>query len=115
MRSAAFWWGRCSCCRCRRCSTTRAGSPNRWPSGRSASRPAHPPIPRGAQMPFGAGPRVCLRQHLAMTELTVIAAMLLQCFALLVPVGVAPPRPVMRLSLRPDKQLCLQLSPVTGG
>jgi len=72
-------------------------------------------IPRGAYLPFGAGPRVCLGQHLAMTEMTVMAAMMLQRFAFSVPAGMAPPRPVMQVSLRPDKPLCLRVSAVAGG
>lgn len=72
-------------------------------------------IPRGAYLPFGAGPRVCLGQHLAMTEMTVMAAMMLQRFAFSVPAGMAPPRPVMQVSLRPDRPLCLRVSAVAGG
>ncbi|MBP2312832.1 cytochrome P450 [Azospirillum soli] len=75
--------------------------------------PDAPAFPRGAYLPFGAGPRVCLGQHLAMTEMTVIAAMVLQRFALSVPEGVAPPRPVMTVSLRLDRPLRLRLSEVT--
>jgi cytochrome P450 len=65
--------------------------------------------PRGAFMPFGAGPRVCLGQHLALTEMTVIAAMILQRFALSVPEGMAAPRPVLNVTLRPATPLHLTL------
>jgi cytochrome P450 len=71
-----------------------------------------PDIPRGAFMPFGAGPRVCLGQHLAMTEMTVIAAMFLQRFAVTVPVGASAPEPVFNITLRPKQPLRLKLSTV---
>ncbi|WP_322014328.1 cytochrome P450 [Paraburkholderia sp. J12] len=66
-----------------------------------------PPIPRGAWLPFGAGPRVCLGQHLAMNEMMVIAAMVLQQFVLEVPAGAAAPRPVLNITLRPDRAVRL--------
>jgi cytochrome P450 len=67
--------------------------------------PDAPPIPRGAFMPFGAGPRVCLGQHLALAEMTVVAAMVLQRFALSVPQGEKAPEPVLNISLRPKDGL----------
>ncbi|WP_448203506.1 cytochrome P450 [Azospirillum sp. sgz302134] len=74
--------------------------------------PDAPAFPRGAYLPFGVGPRVCLGQHLAMTEMLVIAAMVLQRFELSVPEGAAPPQPVMTVSLRPAQPLRLRLSAV---
>lgn len=73
--------------------------------------PGAPAIPRGAFLPFGAGPRVCLGQHLALAELTVIAAMILQRYTLSVPDGQAPPEPVQTISLRPRMPLRLKLAP----
>lgn len=70
-----------------------------------------PDIARGAYMPFGAGPRVCLGQHLAMTEMTLIAAMFLQRYRVEVPAGMAPPTPQFNITLRPAQPLHLQLSP----
>ncbi|MRV71551.1 cytochrome P450 [Duganella sp. FT92W] len=69
--------------------------------------------PRGAFMPFGTGPRICLGQHLVMAEMTVVAAMVLQRFALAPQPGMAAPQPVMNVTLRPRLPLCLQLSGLT--
>ncbi|CAN0626969.1 Cytochrome P450 [Burkholderia multivorans] len=77
--------------------------------------PDAPEVQRGAYIPFGAGPRVCLGQHLAMAEMTVIAAMLLQRFVLSVPDGSAPPRPVLNVTLRPDQPTHLAIRQVNAG
>lgn len=86
----------------------------RWFPDPHAYRPERfsddaPDIPRGAFMPLGTGPRVCLGQHLAMAEMTVIAAMFLQRFAVTVPVGMTAPKPVFHITLRPDQPLRLKL------
>lgn len=73
-----------------------------------------PQAPRGAFMPFGTGPRVCLGQHLALAEATVIAAMLLQRFALSVPDGAAAPEPTMQVTLRPKVPLRLGIRSLKG-
>jgi cytochrome P450 len=72
--------------------------------------PGAPAIPRGAFMPFGTGPRVCLGQHLALAEMTLLAAMFLQRYSVDVPAGMAPPRPVFHITLRPETPLTLRLT-----
>ena len=73
-----------------------------------------PQAPRGAYMPFGTGPRVCLGQHLATAEMTVVAAMLLQRFTLSPPEGMASPRPLLNVTLRPEQPLCLAIAPAAA-
>jgi cytochrome P450 len=63
--------------------------------------PDAPAIPRGAWMPFGAGPRVCIGQHFAMLEMTLIAAMLLQRYTLCTESTEPQPRPEVKVTLRP--------------
>jgi cytochrome P450 len=65
---------------------------------------------RGAYLPFGAGPRVCIGQHLALAEMTVVAAMFLQRFRVAAPEGMAPPEPGFHITLRPRESLELLLA-----
>jgi cytochrome P450 len=67
-----------------------------------------PEIQRGAYIPFGLGPRVCLGQHFAVLEMTLIAALLLQRFELS-PTSAEAPRPRMAVTLRPEGGLTLNL------
>ena len=85
-----------------------AFKPERFAPGEAAA-------PRGAFMPFGSGPRVCLGQHLALAEMTVVTAMLLQRCTLNVPEGMAPPAPLFNISLRPATPLLLQLRARASG
>jgi cytochrome P450 len=69
-----------------------------------------PPIPKGAWMPFGAGPRVCIGQHFAMLEMTLLAAMLLQRYALRMDDAAAPCQPQLHVTLRPSRPTALWLT-----
>jgi cytochrome P450 len=73
--------------------------------------PDAPSPPRGAWMPFGAGPRVCLGQHFAQLEMTLVAALLLQRCRLALPVDAPPADPVLNVTLRPRHGLHLMLAP----
>jgi cytochrome P450 len=63
---------------------------------------------RGAYMPFGTGPRVCIGNIFAMTEMTLIAAMILQRFRLDAMQPKAP-KAVFAVTLRPENGLPLRL------
>ncbi len=69
-----------------------------------------PEIPRGAWIPFGLGPRVCIGQHFAMLEMMLLAALLLQRYTLRVPEGAPPLQPRLHVTLRPQHPVKLLLS-----
>jgi cytochrome P450 len=71
--------------------------------------PDAPPPPRGAWLPFGAGPRVCIGQQFAMLEMTLVGAMLLQRYRLEMPENAAPCEPVVNVTLRPREPIRLRL------
>lgn len=71
----------------------------------------HNHAPRGAYAPFGMGPRVCLGQHLAVAEIRAVATMILQRWTLSIPPTTKPPKPTLRVTLRPDSPLRLTLRP----
>jgi len=64
---------------------------------------------RGSYLPFGAGPRVCIGNLFATTEMTLIAAMVLQRFSL-APGSAVEPAPVLNVTLRPAGGMPLQLT-----
>lgn len=68
------------------------------------------PPPRGAWLPFGTGPRVCIGQHFALLEMTLVAAMLLQRGTLATEPGREPGPPEMQVTLRPAGGLQLRLT-----
>ncbi|WP_370540312.1 cytochrome P450 [Acidovorax sp. ACV01] len=69
-----------------------------------------PTIPKGAWIPFGAGPRVCIGQHFAMLEMTLLAAMLLQRYRLRLPEGAPACAPKLQVTLRPEMPVALLLT-----
>lgn len=67
-------------------------------------------IPAGAYFPFGAGPRVCIGQSFAMTEMILVAATMLQkCDVTLAP-NSAEPELHVHMALRPKQDLMLRWS-----
>jgi cytochrome P450 len=62
-----------------------------------------------AWMPFGTGPRVCIGQHFAMLEMSLVATMLLQRFRLRLPPHATPPEPILNVTLRPKHGITLEL------
>lgn len=69
-----------------------------------------PPIPKGAWIPFGLGPHVCIGQHFAMLEMSLLAAMLLQRYTLMPIDDGADHTPQLSVTLRPRDAVRLRLS-----
>jgi len=67
-----------------------------------------PTPPRGAWLPFGTGPRVCIGQHFAMLEMSLVAALLLQRFVLRLAPGEALPEADFNVTVRPRTPLRMQ-------
>ena len=67
-------------------------------------------IERFAYLPFGAGPRVCIGATFAMQEAVVALACILRRVKLS-PVLKREPRPVLRITLRPDDRLPMYVHP----
>ncbi len=72
--------------------------------------PDAPPIPRGAYLPFGAGPHFCLGQHFATVEMALVAAHLIEGFDLALAEADALPEPVVDLALKPKQPLRLRFT-----
>jgi cytochrome P450 len=70
--------------------------------------PGAPSFPRGAYMPFGAGPHVCLGQHFAAIEMALIAARLLTEFDFAFASGHSLPEPIVDLVLKPKTRMRVQ-------
>jgi cytochrome P450 len=64
---------------------------------------------RYAYMPFGAGPRVCIGNAFAVMEAVAILAVLLQKVQLSA-IAPRPPKPIMKVTLRPNRPLGMNLS-----
>lgn len=83
--------------------------PERFDPGRFLP-PRIEQIPHGAWFPFGMGPRVCIGQSFALTEMQLIAASLLQRFAFSIPPGEPEPVPHVTTAIRPKERLTLRVT-----
>lgn len=66
-------------------------------------------IPRGAYLPFGTGPRVCMGSSFAAMEMTLVLAMLLQRFTLRLAPGQTQPAIELQVIVKPKGGLQLVL------
>ncbi|MCU0755466.1 MAG: cytochrome P450 [Xanthomonadales bacterium] len=73
--------------------------------------PGAPAIPRGAYMPFGAGPHFCLGQHFASVEMALVAAELICHYDLSLDAGVQLPEPCVDLALKPKTPMRVRFTP----
>jgi cytochrome P450 len=83
--------------------------PERFLPENSAGRP------RGAYLPFGAGPRTCIGLNFAMTEILVVLALLLQHFRPELAVDPAEVTVEPSVTLRPNPGVPVRLMTADGG
>ncbi len=67
-----------------------------------------PKIPRGAYLPFGVGPHICIGQHLAMLEMAQICAALLRQFNFEFIDGQTLPKAKVEMLLKPEVPLMIK-------
>ena len=67
-------------------------------------------VERGAYIPFGAGPRVCLGKHLGLMEAVLLLAMIIKDWQPRLRVG-HPVEPLGRMTLRPRLGLPTRILP----
>jgi cytochrome P450 len=77
----------------------------------STQRESRQEIPRGAYLPFGAGPHVCIGNSFAQMEMTLVLAMLLQRFTIRPAPGQQAPAVRIQVTLRPEGGVRLLLAP----
>lgn len=75
--------------------------------------PDAPKPVKGTYAPFGGGPRICLGQQFATSELTLIAATLLRRFDFIVAKDFVLPEATMALSFEPAAPMHVRFSPRT--
>lgn len=73
--------------------------------------PGAPKIPRGAYLPFGIGPHVCIGQSLAMTEMMLICISLLRQFDFEFAEGQSLPKPKAEALVKPEVPLKIIFTP----
>ena len=67
-------------------------------------------VDRYAYLPFGAGPRVCIGAHFALTEATIVLSRLAQNFRIEL-AGSEPVMPVAIVTTQPNHQPWFRLTP----
>jgi cytochrome P450 len=77
--------------------------PERWTAEFRSS------LPRFAYFPFGGGPRSCIGESFAWTEIVLVVATLARRWRFRVPAGASEVRPFPRISLGPDRPVRLTL------
>ena len=70
--------------------------------------PGSPPVDRYTYMPFGAGPRVCIGAHFALTEAALVLSRLLKAFRIELASG-EPVMPLAVVTTQPDHQPLFRL------
>jgi unspecific monooxygenase len=69
-----------------------------------------PAVPKFAYLPFGAGPRVCVGAHFAMSEATLVLAMIIQRFHVS-RADAGPVLPMAVVTTQPDRPALFKLTP----